>query len=130
MRRAYRPALPLLAALALSACSEASREHPFETVKSPGGAWSLSASVIDPWFPQGPHFVVIAVRDEQSGVSKRLAKTDLAYDGVPFTKQNIGIRWIGDTQALVCLRATDRPDKGVRILIKDGKPGAELKPGC
>jgi hypothetical protein len=117
--------------LVIVGCSETDRTQTFDTVLSPHGEFALIADVIDPWFPQGPHYVAIAVRMAPDAPPRRLVKTELAYDGVPFTRTNIGIRWTSDRTALVCLRATDRPDKGVLVTIEaDGTPRAELRQGC
>lgn len=117
-------------ALVFAACAEADREHEFESLNSPRNDFQLIATVIEPWFPQGPHQVAVYVRIVQTGLSQQVAKTELAYDGIPFTKNNIAIRWISDEAALVCLRATDRPDKGVRVTVHQGQPKAELRAGC
>ncbi len=120
----------LLALSLLVACGEADRESVFETLRSPRGDYVLIATVIEPWFPQGPHRVAIYVERGEGGERVRVAKAALAYDGVPFTKKNIGMRWIGAQEALVCLRATDRPDQGVRVTVHRDTPKGELRPGC
>ena len=113
------------------ACSETDRSQVFDTITAPHGDYTLRAVVIEPWIPQGPYYVALDLTNTKLAVSQRLIKTKLAYDGVPFTKKNIGIRWTGDHAALACLRATDRPDQGVQITVRDdGTANAELRTGC
>ncbi|MSR15703.1 MAG: hypothetical protein EXR86_14350 [Gammaproteobacteria bacterium] len=109
-------------ALMLAGCAESNRTIVFDTVAAPRGDYTLVALVITPWFPQGPHQVALDLIQTADGGTERLIKTSLAYDGVPFTKQNIGLRWTADHSALVCLRATDRPDQGVQITVETGQP--------
>ena len=117
------------AALTLAACGETRRAHDFDSVDSPGGA-VLTVTVVEPWFPQGPHQVVIYVQPEREAPRVEVARTTLAYDGVPFTHANINMTWIGADQAIVCLRATDRPDKSVHVDAHRRPPTGELRDGC
>lgn len=123
-------ALPVLLSLCIG-CSEAARTTVFESATSPHGEYTLTTSVVAPWFPHGPHFVSLELLKNQSGAREQLLKTELAYDGVPFTKRNINLRWTGERSAFLCLSATDRPDKGVQItLLRSGAARAELRTGC
>ena len=121
-----------LAALGLiGACSDASRTQEFAAVASPHGDYTLVAAVIEPWFPQGPYLVSLALKVTASGQVQPLIKTDLAYDGVPFTTKNIAVRWTGAREALACLRASDRPDKAVQVTVApDGQAQVIMRPGC
>lgn len=115
----------------LAACAEADRSQIFDTVTSPHGDYILNAIVIEPWIPQGPYFVALDLTSTKNATPQRLIKTELAYDGVPFTRKNIGVRWTADYTALVCLRASDRPDQGVQITVHgDGTAVAQLRTGC
>jgi len=119
-------ALVVLAA----ACSEADRATDFASQTAPGGRYVLTTTVIAPWFPQGPHQVVVYVRLDAQSPRIELARTSLANDGVPFSRHNIGMRWTSDEEALVCLRATDRPDKSVHVNLRQRPPSGELQDGC
>lgn len=118
--------------LVLAGCSsEAERTSEFDHVDSPQGAYRLVALVITPRFPQGPHQVVLEVETLATHARQRVLQTELAWDGVPFTHRNIALRWTTPSSAVVCLSATDRPDKAVRIAVdNEGKALAELKDGC
>ena len=122
----------LLAVLAgmLMACSEADRATDFESLTAPRGDYVLTTTVIEPWFPHGPHQVVVSVQLDAKSPRVELARTSLAYDGVPFTRQNIGMRWTSDEEALVCLRATDRPDRSVHVNMRQQPPSGALRDGC
>jgi hypothetical protein len=120
-----------VAAELLVGCSETARTTLFDAAVAPDGAHTLSAYVIEPWFPQGPHVVRLAIAGPTGEAPTTLLDTPLAWDGVPFTKRNISLRWTGPHTALVCLSATDRPDRGVRIMIEaDGSARAVLRQGC
>lgn len=115
----------------LPGCGEATRTTLFDSAAAPDGAHTLNAYVIEPWFPQGPHVVRLELVRREGGAPIPLLDTPLAWDGVPFTKRNIGLRWTGPHTALVCLSATDRPDQGVQITIDaDGAARAVLRQGC
>lgn len=126
-----RVAIVVAGACLLAGCGEASRTTLFDSAAAPGGAHTLQAYVIEPWFPQGPHIVRLELARREGGPATRLLDTPLAWDGVPFTKKNIGLRWTGPRTALVCLSATDRPDQGVQITLEaDGSAHAVLRDGC
>lgn len=123
--------LALVALVAmLTACDEAGRSRDFDSVASPGGEYVLTATVVEPWFPQGPWQVAIFVQAGATAPRIEVARTELAYDGVPFTRHNIGMRWVGERTAIVCLRATDRPDRSVRVDARGATPSGELRDGC
>ncbi len=123
--------LLLLSMLGLAGCSEAGRTQEFDAADAPSGQHRLIALVIEPWFPQGPHEVVLVLETLPAGDRQELLRTELAYDGVPFTRRNIGLRWTSARSAVVCLSATDRPDKGVRISVPETGPAlVTLKEGC
>lgn len=126
------PCAAVLAGAALVAgCGDAARTTLFDSAAAPDGAHTLNAYVIEPWFPQGPHRVRLTLESREGGDPIPLLETPLAWDGVPFTKRNIGLRWTGPRTALVCLSATDRPDQGVQITIDaDGSARAVLRQGC
>jgi hypothetical protein len=114
----------------LTACSEQDRATDFASLAAPGGGSVLITTVVEPWFPQGPHQVVVYVQSGATAPRIEVARTELAYDGVPFTARNIGMRWTSDAEALVCLRATDRPDRSVYVDARQQPPTAELRDGC
>lgn len=121
----------LFALTLLIGCSEAGRTTEFDVAEAPSGQHRLIALIIEPWFPQGPHEVVLVLESPPGGARQELLRTELAYDGVPFTRRNIALRWTSAQTAVVCLSATDRPDKGVRITVAETGPGvATLKEGC
>ena len=113
--------------LLFAACS--TTESEFDSVESPDGKYLLIVTVTEPWLPHARHKVTayIALRGAQH--RQELVAALLANDGVPFTARNIGLRWISATTALVCLRPTDLPDRGIRIDVS-ATPSAEIKPGC
>ena len=87
-----------------------------------------TSDVIAPWFPHGPYHIALELHDQSTDTREQLLKTELAYDGVPFTKRNIGLRWTGERSAFMCLSATDRPDKGVQITLpRTGASRVELR---
>ena len=133
MRRLHTFRYPglLFALTLLTGCSEAGRTTEFDAAEAPSGEHRLIALIIEPWFPQGPHEVVLALESPPGGARQELLRTELAYDGVPFTRRNIGLRWTSARTAVVCLSATDRPDKGVRISVPEKGPAVmTLKEGC
>jgi hypothetical protein len=116
-----------IAALTLSACS--GNEKDFASVASPDGGHHLVVSVTEPALPHANHIVTVYVAAADGGARQRLIETELANDGVPFTAQNIGIRWTGRTTALVCLRPTDLGDRSIQIDVS-GVAHAVIKAGC
>ncbi len=125
-----RGGLLALAAL-LVACAESTRTTLFESLPSPQRDFTLDVFVIEPWFPQGPYRIAIELVRGADNARERLVDTTLAYDGVPFTKQNIAARWIGARAAFVCLSATDRPDQGIQISASADAPAVvEQRTGC
>jgi hypothetical protein len=112
-------------------CSEAARTTVFERAISPHGDYTLTTYVVAPWFPHGPHFVTLELLTQNGAAREQLLKTELAYDGVPFTKKNISLRWTGERAAFLCLSATDRQDKGAQItLLQNGAARVVLRKGC
>ena len=128
--RPERALLPLALCALLTACAEADRAQDFASLPSPGGGHLLTATVVEPWFPQGPWQVVIYVQSGADAPRLEVARAKLAYDGVPFTRHNIGMRWTAERTALVCLRAADRPDKSVFVDVRGATPTGELRDGC
>ena len=122
----------LLAASAalLVACGNAGREQDFEALGSPRGDLVLVTTVIAPRLPFGPHRVAIYLQVGRDAVRQRLGSAELAYEGVPYTRQNIAMRWVADDEALVCLRASDRPDRSFHVKVEGEQATAKLAPGC
>ena len=120
----------LLLVLTLVCCMHgcAQTENEFDRKRSPHGEADLIVTVAEPFLPHGKFkiFIYIALK---GGTPEQLLATTMENDGVPFTKKNIGLRWTSSTQALVCLRPTDLPDKGVFVTLND-KPTAEIRTGC
>jgi hypothetical protein len=113
--------------LVLSGCGGVERE--FNTLRSPGGEFELVVTVTEPALPHARHRVAIYLQENGSTSRSKLLETRLANDGVPFTDRNIGVRWTSPTSALVCLRPTDLPDRGIRIRTAE-PPTATIKMGC
>ena len=122
----YRYILILIFSVSTIACTQVETE--FDRKRSPLGEADLIVTVTEPLLPHGKHTIAIylAKVDEQA---VKLLETKMENDGVPFTKKNIGLRWTGPTQALVCLRPTDLADSAVVVQL--GSPStAELRDGC
>ncbi|TDJ70279.1 MAG: hypothetical protein E2O35_00095 [Proteobacteria bacterium] len=109
------------------ACS--ATESEFDSVTSPDGKYVLTVTVTEPLVPHAKYKVTVYIALNGAPHRQELVNTPLANDGVPFTAQNIGLRWISTTTALVCLRPTDLPDRGIRIDVS-ATPSAEIRPGC
>lgn len=107
------PAAALLAGL-LAGCG-AGEETVFETVSSPGGDYALRVTVAESRMPHGRFHVRAYVVPEGAADGTRVLDTTLENDGVPFTRRNLAVRWTGPQAALICLRATDLPDRGFRV---------------
>lgn len=102
-----------LSLVLLSACGAGEAEL-FSEHRSPGGEMILQVTVAPPRMPHAGYTVAaVVVAANQAPVT--VYETILENDGVPFTSHNIAARWISSNKALLCLRATDRPDRGVRI---------------
>lgn len=102
--------------LALLACGRGP-EAPFGAFPAPGGAHTLTVAVAESNYPQGPRHVLVYLLATGATPGAPLIDTTLANDGVPFTAQNIAVRWVSVRQALVCLRASDLPDRGLSIEV-------------
>ena len=124
-----RSALLVACALA-TACTRGAPEQDFETLGSPRGDIILVTTVTAPRLPFGPHRVAVYVQVGRDAARQRLGSAELAYDGVPFTRQNIAMRWVADDEALVCLRASDRPDRSFHVKVEGEQATAKLAPGC
>lgn len=110
--RACAFALPLLA----GACGTG-EEVPFSDTPTADGRYVLHVGVAESRMPQGPRHVRVYLRERGAADAPPLLDTTLANDGVPFTRANIAVRWIASRTALLCLRASDRPDRGWRIEV-------------
>ena len=78
----------------------------------------LIVKVAESRMPQGPSYVTIYLETKNDSQSEQIFSSKLENDGVPFTDQNISVRWVSEKVALICLRATDLPDHGLFIEIK------------
>ena len=107
-------------------CSQTESE--FDRKRSPHGEADLIVTVAESALPHGKFkiFIYVALN---GGAPTQLVATTMENDGVPFTKRNIGLKWTSATQALVCLRPTDLPDRGVFVTLGE-KPSAEIRTGC
>lgn len=105
--------LPVLVSvlLLLMACG-AGEESTFVKNSSPGGEHELHVAIAEPKLGQGKSYVRVYLKEKPGAP---IYETRLENDGVPFTARNLALRWTGASSALLCLRATDRPDRGVRI---------------
>lgn len=110
---ALRSTLVLLTLAVLAGCG-GGVEETFSETTSPDGQWVLRITVAEPSGPQSK-FGVVAYVESAAGTTTEVLRTTLENDGVPFTSTNIAPRWIAASTALLCLRATDRPDRGLRI---------------
>ncbi|MGR8921807.1 MAG: hypothetical protein ACU85V_19515 [Gammaproteobacteria bacterium] len=105
--------------LALGGCG-AAPESPFSAITSPDGSYTLRVTVAEPRLGQGKHRVNLYLDGPGGVAASPLYSATLENDGVPFTTRNIAVRWVAAGEALVCLRATDLPDHGVRIDARAG----------
>ena len=113
--------LPLVVLIALLCACGLADEQAFGEFVSPGGEWTLRIAVAESNYPQGPwHVLVYLNRRDAVPAGKPIIDTTLANDGIPFSSDNVAVRWISSKQALMCLRATDLPDRGLRIEV--GEP--------
>lgn len=124
-RRAWFAAGLLVAAL-LGGCG-AGEERVFETYESPSGDWTLRVTVAESRMPQGPFHIGADLVPRAGGEGTRVLATTLVNDGVPFTRRNVAVRWTSARSALVCLRATDLPDRGYRIEAGDPPSTVEVE---
>ena len=106
----------IVLAAALTACG-ASEERVFDEIESPDGAYRLRITVAEPRMPHGRFQIGVYLLKRGDDSGHKLIDEKLENDGVPFTAQNLPVRWTGLHAALVCLRATDLPDRGFRIDI-------------
>ena len=116
--------------LVLSACGNDAGERDFAVLPAPRADIILVTTVTPPVLPFGPHRVTVYVQVGRQAVRQRLGAATLASDGVPFTPQQIGMRWVADDEALICLRATDRPDQSFHVKVEGEQATARLAPGC
>lgn len=120
-----RPGLAaLLLAGLLTGCG-AGEERIFEEIPSPGGDYVLRVTVAESRMPHGPFHVGAYLLGAGESTGPRIIDVTLENDGVPFTKRNVAVRWTGAGAALMCLRATDLPDRGFRIDV--GEPPAVVE---
>lgn len=117
--RASRVAWLVCLAGMLVACG-AGEAHDFSEAVSPDGRWVLRVTVAAARMPQGRFHIAAYLSEGQSGAAQQILTTTLENDGVPFTEHNIALRWTSAQSALLCLRASDLPDRGLRI--KPGPP--------
>jgi hypothetical protein len=112
------PALALAVLATVAGCGTGEEEI-FDEIAAPGGAHSLRITVAKSRFPQGPWHVGVYLIARGEATGSKLIDTTLANDGVPFTSKNVAARWISPAQALICLRATDLPDRGLKIEVAE-----------
>ena len=103
--------------LSLTSCG-AGQEKLFSEYLSPDDNHVLIVKVAESRMPQGPSYVTIYLETKNDSQSEQIFSSKLENDGVPFTDQNISVRWVSEKVALICLRATDLPDHGLFIEIK------------
>ena len=108
-----RIVLSVATAALLAACG-AAEEELFGEYPSSDRKHVLRITVAESQVPNAD-FYVFAYLLDGSGTSQRLIETRRANDGVPFSQTNVAVRWVSPRQALICLRPTDLPDRGLRI---------------
>jgi hypothetical protein len=106
----------LFLAATLVACG-AGESKVFSETPSPSGGWILRLTVAESRMPQGPFYVAAYVIKSGTEETFELFEVKLENDGVPFTTTNIAARWTSGDTALICLRATDLPDRGMRVKL-------------
>lgn len=116
----------LILAAALVACGPGESKV-FSETPSPDGAWILRVTVAEPRMPQGPFYVAAYVIKSGAAAAVKLFEVKLENDGVPFTTTNIAARWTSGDTALICLRATDLPDRGMRVQVGAAPHALEVK---
>lgn len=117
-----------LSVLLLTACGIGD-EQPIGSFPSPDGAWLLDVTFAESNYPQGPWHVLVYLTPRDAGARTRILDTTLANDGIAFSDDNVAVRWVSSRQALLCLRATDLPDRGLRIEV--GEPPRVIEvPHC
>ena len=104
-------------ALLLTSCG-AGQEKLFSEYLSPDDNHMLIVKFAEALMPPGPSYVTINLQKKHDSQSEQIFSSKLENDGVPFTDQNISVRWVSEKVALICLRATDLPDHGLFIEIK------------
>lgn len=92
-------------------------ERLFDEIESPDGSYRLRVTVAEPRMPHGRFRVRAYLLTNGEKASQVVLDEKLENDGVPFTSQNLAVRWSGRRAVLVCLRTTDLPDLGFRIDI-------------
>ena len=116
----------LILAAALVACG-AGESEVFSETPSPGGGWILRITVAESRMPQGPFYVAAYVIKSGTNETVELFEVKLENDGVPFTTTNIAARWTSGDTALICLRASDLPDRGMRVKLGATPYAVEVK---
>jgi hypothetical protein len=107
----------IFCALSLTSCG-AGPEKLFSEYVSPDNTYRLIVKVAESRMPQGPSYVTVYLETKNDELSEQIFASKLENDGVPFTDQNISVRWVSERIALICLRATDLPDHGLFIEIE------------
>ena len=105
-------------------------ERLFDEIESPDGSYRLRVTVAEPRMPHGRFRVRAYLLTNGENTLQMVLDEKLENDGVPFTSQNLAVRWSGRRAVLVCLRATDLPDLGFRIDVVGDVPQVEKIARC
>ena len=69
-------------------------------------------------FCRRPFYVYATMKNNISSEIINVFEARLENDGVPFSKQNISLRWVSRNTLIVCLRASDLPKKGFHVSME------------
>ena len=110
---------------ALSGCGPGP-QIPFTEKNSPDDKFTFRVAVSEPKqilgceFCRRPFYVYATMKNNISSEIINVFEARLENDGVPFSKQNISLRWVSRNTLIVCLRASDLPKKGFHVSMEKG----------
>lgn len=97
---------------------------PFTEKNSPDNKFTFMIAVSEPKkilgceFCRRPFYVYAIMKNNISSEIFNVFEARLENDGVPFSKQNISLRWVSRNTIIVCLRASDLPKKGYHVSME------------
>ena len=128
--RSILPIFVLIVSMCVVAGCGTESERVFDEFESPDGSYRLRLTVAEPRLPHGRFRVRAYVLKNGDDMGQKALDEKLENDGVPFTSQNLAVRWTSARAVLVCLRTTDLPDLGFRIDIVENFPQVEIIARC